>query len=141
MDWAEPLCEDVAQARYERLKEDAEWQIADGERELEKRVSEADEKLADAKDELLDGEKEIPGKSFHNRVWKYGKQLVCCGCPVEGISAVFNAAAKLACHFIGMGSHVIEEAVLKQLFKLDTKKPSFCQHGALLFDEETEILL
>ena len=59
MDWAEPLCEDVAQARYERLKEDAEWQIADGERELEKRVSEADEKLADAKDELLDGEKEI----------------------------------------------------------------------------------
>ncbi len=76
-----------------------------------------------------------------NRVWKYGKQLVCCGCPVEGISAVFNAAAKLACHFIGMGSHVIEEAVLKQLFKLDTKKPSFCQHGALLFDEETEILL
>lgn len=59
LDWAEPLCEEVAQARYVRLKEDAQWQIADGERELEEQVAEAEEKLADAREELLDGEKEI----------------------------------------------------------------------------------
>ena len=59
LDWAEPLCGEVAQARYVRLKEDAQWQIADGERELEEQVAEAEEKLADAREELLDGEKEI----------------------------------------------------------------------------------
>lgn len=59
MDWAEPLCEEVAQARYVRLKEDAQWQIADGERELDKKVAEAEDKLEDARQELLDGEQEI----------------------------------------------------------------------------------
>ena len=42
-----------------RLKEDAQWQIADGERELDKKVAEAEDKLEDARQELLDGEQEI----------------------------------------------------------------------------------
>lgn len=50
----------------------------------------------------LDREKEISGKRLHNRIWKDGKQLIGCGCPLEGVSACFNAAAESVCHFIGM---------------------------------------
>ena len=107
MDWAEPLCEDVAQARYERLKEDAEWQIADGERELEKRVSEADEKLADAKDELLE-EKRIEASDMEDGDEKdaYETGLNLKEAQVKGKKAQVEAGLAQA----NMGSRQLEAA-------------------------------
>ncbi|HJC23440.1 MAG TPA: FtsX-like permease family protein [Candidatus Eisenbergiella merdavium] len=58
-DWAEPLGEELAQERYLALKEDAEWQIEEGERELAEKKAEAEEEFADARQELLDAEAEI----------------------------------------------------------------------------------
>ena len=58
-DWAEPLGEELAQERYLALKEDAEWQIEEGERELAEKKAEAEEEFADAREELLDAETEI----------------------------------------------------------------------------------
>ncbi len=59
MDWAEPLCESLAEERYETLLEDGKWQIEDGERELAKREADAEEKFADARKELMDAQAEI----------------------------------------------------------------------------------
>lgn len=59
MDWAEPLCAELAEGRYETLLEDGRWQIEDGERELARQEAEAEERFADARRELTDAEAEI----------------------------------------------------------------------------------
>lgn len=58
-EWAEPLCEKLADDRYRTLLEDGRWQIADGERELAEKEAEAEQEFADARQELLDAEAEI----------------------------------------------------------------------------------
>ena len=59
VDWVEPLAEDLAQERYLTLKEDAQWQIEDGERQLAENRAEAESEFADARQELEDAEQEI----------------------------------------------------------------------------------
>lgn len=59
LEWAEPLGEELAMSHYRDLKEEAEWQIADGERELAEKRAEAEKEFADAKEELMDAEAEI----------------------------------------------------------------------------------
>ncbi|HIV93416.1 MAG TPA: FtsX-like permease family protein [Candidatus Eisenbergiella stercoravium] len=59
VDWAEPLAENLAQERYLALKEDAEWQIEEGERQLAENRAEAESEFADARQELEDAEQEI----------------------------------------------------------------------------------
>lgn len=59
LDWAEPYCEQLAQERYETMKEDAEWQIEDGQRELDEKTLDAQRQLEDGRQELLDAEEEI----------------------------------------------------------------------------------
>lgn len=59
VDWAEPLAEELAQERYLTLKEDAQWQIEDGERQLAENRAEAESEFADARQELEDAEQEI----------------------------------------------------------------------------------
>lgn len=58
-EWAEPFCQQLADERYDRLREEALWQIEDGERQLEERGEKAEQKLEDARKELEDAEKEI----------------------------------------------------------------------------------
>lgn len=58
-EWAEPVGEELADARYTKLVEDAQWQIEDGERELDEQVADAEAELADALAELTDAEQEI----------------------------------------------------------------------------------
>ncbi len=59
LNWAEPYCEQLAQERYETMKEDAEWQIEDGQRELDEKTADAQQQLEDGRQELLDAEEEI----------------------------------------------------------------------------------
>jgi len=59
VDWAEPLAENLAEERYLALKEDAEWQIGEGERQLAENRAEAESEFADARQELEDAEQEI----------------------------------------------------------------------------------
>ena len=59
VDWVEPLAEELAQERYLTLKEDAQWQIEDGERQLAENRAEAESEFADARQELEDAEQEI----------------------------------------------------------------------------------
>ncbi len=58
-DWAEPFCEELGSQRYERLVEDARWQIEDGERQLARQTAEAEAELAEAEAELAEGEAEL----------------------------------------------------------------------------------
>ncbi len=59
LQWAEPLGEELCLSHYQTLKEDAEWQIADGERILAEQKAEAEEEFADARQELTDAEADI----------------------------------------------------------------------------------
>ena len=40
-----------------------------------------------------------------------------------------------------MGSRFVEQVILKQLLKLDSQKPPFCQHSASLLYHKAEIRL
>lgn len=57
-DW-EQLAQELALKRYERVKQDAQVQLADAEKELEEGRAEGEQELADAKEKLLDAEKEL----------------------------------------------------------------------------------
>ena len=57
--WAEPLAEQAAQERYDRIISDAQAEIDDAKKTLREETAEAKAELAEAEQELSDGQAEL----------------------------------------------------------------------------------
>lgn len=58
-DWAEPLTEEIAYSRYDRIYSEAEEKIADAEAELEEKVADAKKDLEDARIKIEEGQTQL----------------------------------------------------------------------------------
>ena len=80
------------------------------------------------------------GERVQNIIRQNREQLIGVVFHQEGHTALFEGLPEPVRQTVGVGGDLKVQIIRHKGVKLDAQQAAFCQHGAVLFDEVTEVL-